>query len=245
MKKGAIALGAAAAGVLVLLAFLLGVFSARRTPAKLPPPAAPAVEKREWSTDDIASDPEGYLAWADANIAIQIKGRREMLERISGSRVQWEERKQKVVGDLPEVESFLKRLNTAVRRAEDEGRWPVQVGNRKFERDKALRLLAELPRQIDLRKPLEREYDKTLAAMDDRSKQLSSDIVALGHLREKIALDVERARLSRGVDELTKLSRSSQEIASFTSLLATDVNTAPPPAVGGEDRIVDLDTLLR
>jgi hypothetical protein len=120
----------------------------------------------------------------------------------------------------------------------------VVVGSRSFEKDKATILLAQLPKQIELRKPLARDYEDALNAMSEHQSKLQSDIVSLNLLREKIALDVERVRLNRGVGELTKLSKSSQEISSFAGLVGSSTAEAPP-AVGGTAGIKDLDSLLK
>lgn len=203
-------------------------------------PAAAPVAKTEWTTDEIASDPEGYLKWADDNIDGQIRQRREMLASISERRSQVESRQKVVADQLAE----LKRLHSLVKEAEAANRWPVRVDSRVIEKEKGVALLAQIPKQVELRLPLARDYDEALSAMAGRQSQLEEDIASLEILKQRIALDVERVRLSRDVDELAKLSRSSQEISSFTGLVGSSPAEAPP-AVGGTAGIQDLDALLK
>jgi hypothetical protein len=237
---------------LILIPLLVaGYFYQKRTKEKAAAAAAAEraahpVEKTEWSTDEIASDPEGYLKWADANIAKQIAQRQEMLKNIAERSVQISKRRDEVVGDLSEVETFYQRLDAAVKRAQAEGRWPVQVGSKKFDQAKAEALLAELPKQIELRKPLATDYDEALKAMTARKAGLESDLVSLGHLREKIALDAERIKLNKGVEELSKLSRTSQEISSMAGLVGSGSGAGEaPPAVGGSTGIMDLEEMMK
>ena len=210
---------------------------------KKPSPAVPAV--REWSSDEMAKDPEGYLKWADQQIQAQVRQRDELLGKLEERRQQIKQRQVEVGAELKEFENFKERLGTAVRRAEDEDRWPVVVGANRFDRAKAKSLLDDLGRQIEQRTPLAKDYEAAIAKMDGRATSLRGDLTALNQLREKIALDLERVRLNQGVAELEKLSRTADEIAHFSKILGQMGDAAakePEPSEGG---LKTLDSMLK
>jgi hypothetical protein len=205
-------------GYLLMKAFAPGGELHNKGEGRKPSPGPdPAV--REWSQEEMTRDPEGYLKWADGQIQAQIRQRDELLGKLDGRRKQLKTRQVEVGAELTEFENFRERLATAVRRAEDEDRWPVQVGSNKFDRAKAKSLLEDITRQVEQRKPLAQDYEAALGKMDGRAASLRSDVAALDRLREKIALDLERVKLNQGVAELEKLSRTADEIAHFSKIL--------------------------
>lgn len=233
----------AVVGYLVAKAFAPGG-EMHKGEGRNPSPAAPAA--REWSTDEMAKDPEGYLRWADGQIQSQIRERDGLLGKLDERRKQIKARQVEVGAELKEFENFKERLATAVRRAEDEDRWPVQVGPNKFDRAKAKALLEDLTRQVEQRTPLAKDYDAAITKMDARAGSLRGDVTALVQLREKIALDLERVKLNQGVAELEKLSRTADEIAHFSRILGQlgDAAGKEPedPKAGG---LKTLDSMLK
>jgi hypothetical protein len=208
-------------------------------------PSQPAPAVREWSTDEMAKDTEGYLKWADQQIVGQVRQRDELLGKLEQRRKEIKTRQVEVGAELKEFQNFRERLATAVRRAEDEDRWPVVVGPNRFDRAKAKSLLEDLGRQIEQRTPLAKDYDAAIAKMDGRATTLRGDLTALNQLREKIALDLERVRLNQGVAELEKLSRTADEIAHFSRILGQMGDAAakePEPSEGG---LKTLDSMLK
>ncbi len=203
---------------------------------------------RSWSPQEISQDPEGYLAWADKQIAQQGKAREEFLVKLAKRQTEVRERQKGAGADLTELENFLQRLKTAVQRAEDEDRWPVKVGLKSYERQRAQELLAQLPRQIELRKPLALEYEAALEAMAKKAGQVGGEIADLGRLREKIALDLERVRLHVGAAELEKLGATSAEIEHYAKILGAisdDAAKSEPVAGPGQGGLIPLETLLK
>jgi chromosome segregation ATPase len=234
----------AVVGYVVAKAFAPGGELHNKGEGKKPSPApAPA---REWSTDEMAKDPEGYLKWADQQIQAQVRQRDELLGKLEERRREIKNRQVEVGAELKEFENFKERLATAVRRAEDEDRWPVVVGANRFDRAKAKALLDDLGRQIEQRRPLAQDYEAAIAKMDGRATSLRGDLTALNQLREKIALDLERVRLNQGVAELEKLSRTADEIAHFSKILGQmgDAAAKEPedPKTGG---LKTLDSMLK
>lgn len=215
-------------------------------------PVAPA--DRSWSNDEMAKDPEGYLGWADARIVEQGKQREAFLARLTQRRAEVRERQQKSGADLSELENFLARLTTAVRRAEDEDRWPVKVGDRQYEQGRARELLTTLPKQIALRRPLAEEYVKALASMDAKESSVRDEIAQLGDLRQRVALDLERVRLNQGAGELANLSRMAGQIEHYAKILGQITAEASAPDASAPDHappgpkegaLISLDNLLK
>lgn len=214
--------------------------SSSKTKPQLPP--------RTWSSQEIAGDPEGYLAWADYQVASQVTARQEFLTKLAERQVQVRNRQKSAGADLTELENFLARLATAVKRAEDEDRWPVQVGAKKYERARAQELMATLPKQIELRKPLANDYEAALKAMDAKAAKVQGEIADLGRLREKLALDLERVRLKLGVSELEKLGTTAAEIEHFAKILGQiheDAANAETPGGPNQGGLIPLETLLK
>jgi len=237
-------LATSAGAALLLLAAACGQESGSKgSGGKTVPP-----ESRSWSPQEIAQEPEAYLAWADKRVAQQVAARQEFLVKLDKRQVEVRERQKGAGADLSELENFLQRLKTAVQRAEDEDRWPVKVGAKSYERQRAQELLAQLPKQIELRKPLALEYEKALDAMAKKATQVTGEIADLGRLREKLALDLERVRLNVGVGELEKLGATTGEIEHYARILGQiHEEAAKAEPVGGPNQggLVPLETLLK
>lgn len=191
------------------------------------PGPAPKVAPRAWTAEEMSKDPEGYLAWADTQLAEQKTKREQFLGTLAQRQTKVRERQQKAGADLGELENFLQRLTTAVRRADDEDRWPAKVGGRSYERSQALELMETLPKQIELRRPLSEEYDKAIAAMDAKAASMRAEVQQLDRLRQKLALDLERVRLSQGSAELKTLGATAEDIARYAKVLADVMAEAP------------------
>lgn len=213
----------------------------RATPPSAPPAAPPA--KASWTTDEMAADPEGYLQWADANLAGQIATRRERIGTVAARRGDLEARRAGFGTNLADLQNIEKRLGDALRKADEEDRLPVRMGGRTFERDKAKTILAELARLIGERSPLQQTYDDGIGRLAAIEAQLKGDVARLSTLRDKLAIDLEQVRVSHGVAELEKLRSTESEIAHYAKILGSMADdaagalpAAPPP--------VDLDKLL-
>jgi hypothetical protein len=203
--------------------------------------------ERRWSTDEMTSDPEGYLGWADAQLATQTKRLEEFLAKLSARRSEVKGRQQKAGADITELENFHARLTTAVRRAEDEDRWPVKVGDRQYEQGRARELLTTVPKQIELRRPLADDYVKALASMDAKETSVRNEIAKLGDLRQRIALDLERVRLNRGSAELGALGQETSEQIAYYAKILGEINAeaaAPVPAPK-EGTLISMENLLK
>lgn len=209
-----------------------------RTPSK--PAPAP---KASWTTDEMAADPEGYLAWADAQLVQQTATRAARIESVVARRRELETRRDSFGTNLDDLKNIDKRLGDALRKAEEEDRLPVRMGGRAFERAKAKAILAEIARLLAERGPLLATYDDGIARLRTIENSLKGDVARLAALRDKLAVDLEQVRVSHGVAELEQLRSTESEIAHYAKILGSlaeessgSLPAAPPP--------VDLDSLL-
>ncbi|MBM4016227.1 MAG: hypothetical protein FJ293_14855 [Planctomycetes bacterium] len=207
-----------------------------------PSPAKAA--KASWTPDEMAADPEGYLLWADQNLERQIATRRERISAVAARRGDLEGRRAGFGTNLDELRNVETRLAAALRKAEDEDRFPFKMAGHTFTREKAQSVLTELARLLADRGPLAQTYAEGIAKLAAIESSLTADIERLRALRDKLAIDLEQVRVSHGVAELEKLRSTESEIAHYAKILGSlaeettgALPAAPPP--------VDLNQLLQ
>jgi DNA repair exonuclease SbcCD ATPase subunit len=218
-------IGAALLGALCLLSGC-GREDPKSGSSKPTPPG-----EKEWSEEEMATDPEGYLKWADAKLASQIKQREELLAGLSAKKKDIAGRRAKFSGDYEAIENLEKRLGTATRRASDEDRWPVTVAGKSFTKDEADSLLAQTKQFLADRKALASTYDDAVAKLEAGEKSLRDDIARITTLRDKVSVDLERVKVSRTNPELDKLRKTEAEIEHYSKILTpfADVNVQNLP----------------
>ena len=217
--------------------------SGRAPAGRAPVKPVMAPPKTNWTSDEMAADPEGYLQWADQNLAAQIETRRQRIATVTQRVGELEARRTGFGTNLDDVRNIEKRLADALRKAEEEDRLPVRMGGRTFERDKAKAILVELNRLLGERSPLQQTYEDGLARLRQVEAGLAADMTRLTALRDKLAIDLEQVRVSHGVAELEQLRTTEAEISHYAKILgsiaeetAGALPAAPPP--------VDLEKLL-
>jgi len=213
-----------------------------RAPRDGAPAGGPAA-KSEWTADEMAADPEGYLSWADAQLAAQIDLRQEQIGSVGARREELARRKAGFSTNYDDLVNVENRLATALRRADEEDRLPVRMGGRTFERAKAVAILAQIRRHLEERSPLMRTYDDGLAKLDQIAAALRGDVERLTALRDRLAVDLEQVRVSHGVAALEKLRSTEAEIAHYSKILASLAEDAAG-ALPSAPAPVDLDKLL-
>jgi DNA repair exonuclease SbcCD ATPase subunit len=204
-------------------------------------------QNKQWTSDEIAKDPQGYLVWSDAQIQNQIQQRNDRLKMLSERQSAIAARQKELKDNLDAVENVRNRLEQAYQRAQDEDRWPVQMAGRKFERAKAQQILDDTAKYLQDRKPLADDYDQAIQKMTDTGRRLQDDIDSLKRLHEQLALNLEQIRMRQGMEELDQLRKTESELAEFSKMLGSNdsmVDLAslkdPPPA-----QTVDVDSLLK
>jgi phage shock protein A len=215
--------------------------SGAKTPRHAPPP-------KNWTSEEIAKDPEGYLLAQDQQVEKQIQERNQRLQQLSSRRNQVQEKQGRLAENLKDIQNVHDRLEAACRRADDEDRWPARMGGRTFDRDKAKAILQSCQQYTQDRQPLAQDYDRTLEKLAQLESQMRKQIQDLSRLRERIAIDVERIRLNQGIAELGNLRQTETELASFSKMLGTmDENVLDTDAIARKEEPprVDVEALLK
>ncbi len=239
-----------AAAVLALAALVTGCGRRAPPPTATPPtpPVAAAPEpERTWSAEEITQDPAGYLKWADARIGRQLADRAARLQRVDARRAEIALKRRDFEANLTGIANLNRRLQQAVQRSDDEDRWPAVVGGQSFDAVRARNVIEQTARYVAERQAMSAAYQQAIARLDEACAALRGDIEQLRSLRERTALDLERVRVSQGLDELAALRRTEGEIASFASALgqmADETLLATPPAAEEGQRL-DPDAFLR
>jgi hypothetical protein len=199
-------------------------------------PTAPA--EKVWTRDEMATDPQGYLTWADGQLASQISERQKRLTDIAGKKRDIEGRRKAAVGDYSEIENLSNILGAATRRAEEEDGWPVSVAGKSFGKEQADALVADIRQYLADRKSVASAYDGAFGKLDSAEKTLRVDISRLTTLREKVGADLVAVKALGSSFELDKLRKTEAEIEHYSKVLTPDseviVQTLPtakaPPA---------------
>jgi hypothetical protein len=194
-------------------------------------PSQPKTGEKEWSEEEMATDPEGYLRWADGKLASQVTQRQERLAGLSAKRKDISERRGKFVDDYEAIENLEKRLSTAARRADEEDRWPVTLAGKQFTKEQADGILAETRQFIAERRTLATAYDDAMAKLDAADKALRDDISRLTTLRESVSVDLVRVKVNPASPEMKDLRKTEEEIAHYSKILTSfaDVNVQNLP----------------
>jgi prefoldin subunit 5 len=223
-----------------------GLCGCPKKPAPPPPPKHAA--DKVWTPEEMAQDPEGYLRWADAKVqaqAAQCDTRlRTLQDRLDQVRSRQADLKQK----MDDARNIHDRMEQALRRSEDEDRLPVRMGGRSFTTEEGRQIVAQSLQWIQDRQSLERAYDEAVAKLQSAAADLRAKIDAMGRLRERLALDIEKVGIDRSVAELERLSQTQAEIGGFSKALTSSEETIGlsnlPPA-DKEAAKVDIDSFLK
>lgn len=209
----------------------------------------PAPAEKVWSAEEIAKDPSGYMQWAERRISTQVADRQTRLQQISARLLDVKARQEKFLTQITDVENIHKRMADAVQRADDEDRWPAVVAGRSFDQAKAKAVIEQSQKWLNERRGLAQAYDQAVTRLTQGQQTLDKDVEALYALKEKLALDLERVRLTQGMEELGQVRQREEEIAGFAKALtqmtdeSASISNLPP-----EDKTaakVDIDSFLK
>jgi hypothetical protein len=242
----------------ILLTFLAGVALTAavgccagcksQPPAPPPKTAAVAPADKEWTPDEIAKDPESYMKWADAQVAKQIGDRKSRLASLSARLVDIQAKRQTLQEKLDAVKNIHDRMETAMRRADDEDRWPLQMGGQSYEQSEAKAIVEQSSKYIEDRRSLAVAYDQAVEKVQAMSVLLTAQVEDLNRLRERLALDLERVRLSQGMEELENLKKTTAEISGYAKTVGTmadeTLNETLPEDKSKESDKVDIESML-
>lgn len=225
---------------------IAGACAGCRKSAPPPPPPKPVVEKN-WTPEEIAADAEGYLVDQDRQVARHIDQRNSRLASLTARRADISKKSEALQENMQAIQNVNNRMGRALRQAEDEDRWPVQMGGRTFTRERAAAILKSCQTYLDDRKPLAAEYDAAVAKLDQMDTLMKKEIQDLGRLREQLAISLERVRLNKGLAEMGDLRKTQTELASFAKQLGQmDENVLDTAAAAQkEPPKMDVETLLK
>jgi hypothetical protein len=234
-------LAAALAGALCLVMTGCGREGPKTGSSQPRPPG-----EKQWSDEEMATNPEGYLKWADDQLASQIRQREERLSGLTAKRREITDRRGRFVGDYEAIENLLSRLGTATRRADEEDRWPVTVAGKSFTRTQSETILAEARQFLAGRKNLASAYDGAMTKLDAAERSLREDVARLTTLREKVAADLIGLKADRANPEMANLRKTEEEIAHYSKVLTSfaDVNVQSLPKPK-QSFSADLQSMLR
>ena len=174
-----------------------------------------------WTSDEIAADPEGYMVWAGARIDDQVYERTRRFHAVQNHLQKIRERQETLKTRLGQFRNVQMRMEQAVRRAEDEDRWPASMGGKQFTRDEVRDIVRQAKQYVQDNQPLVDAYDKAVARAEAAAESLQRDLSRLAQYRERLELDLGNIRLKEGLDQVDLLRKKEQEIASFTKTLGT------------------------
>lgn len=201
-----------------------------------------------WTPEAIAANPSGYLQHAEAAIGTQLDGRRQKLSALHKTRADIASRADALTTRVTNAENVIKRLRTAVQRAEDEDHWPARMAGRTFDRAQADAVLLSLTQFVADRQELVSAYQDALSRVARTEAKLKTDLESLTRMRERIGIDRERLKLNEGLAELGDLHRTETELASFARTLADMSDEAMLGRLGTYDKAaegVDAESLLK
>jgi DNA repair exonuclease SbcCD ATPase subunit len=225
--------------ILMLLAALLGC---ERVSPPVPTPTPAPVS---WTPERIAADPEGYLRHAQKSVVEQVRLREQKLAELGRRRSEIEVKSDDMLRRVEEARNLGRRLESAIERAEDEDRWPLQFAGRSFSRERANSLRTAIQQFQEQRSPLADAYRDAVQRIGQSERALRADISNLGQVGQRLALDLERVRLNQGLAELTALRKTESELANFSSQLSALTDDPLNGLVIGGEEGADLNDLLK
>jgi hypothetical protein len=207
--------------VITACAVLFSVSCSESQPPGAPKPPSQHTDDKVWTSDEVAKDPTGYMKWADAKVAKQVEDRRQRI-RVLNEKLQSVNAKQKSMQqNLSDAANIRSRLETAIRRADDEERYPIQMAGRKFTKAEAQAMIAQTLKYEEDRRSLSTAYDQAVNRLKGMLVVLNGEIGELNRLREKMELDLEAVKLTQSLEDLEKLRRTEADISGYAKALGT------------------------
>jgi len=211
----------------VIAGFILGIGcipNAQPSPkpqVQKPIPVAPQAEPANpWPAERISADPQGFCSWADQQLQEQLNLLRGNRTKLSEKLEQLNTKKRSFIENLQEIRNLSTRAITALRKAEDEDRWPVKFAGKSFSREKLEALVAVTTKYVEQRKPLEDDYLRAAQRLGLEIRKVDEQIAEVTRQTEIVALDFERIKLSNELDGLPQLDSSKLNITAITRSLA-------------------------
>jgi len=234
----------------IVLAVLLsaGVCGCQKKPA--PPPTVKPPADKQWTPEEMAKDPEGYLRWAAGKIEGQITQCEARQKSLQGRMAQVVARQTELDEKIKNAQNIHDRMEQAIRKSDDEdGRLPINVMGRSFSRDEAQQVVTASLRWIEERRPLEQDYVDAVGEFQSADRDLGNQIATMRRTRERLDLEIEKVRLNQGVAEMEGLKKTEAEIGSFAKALTKPDETVDLSSLAKHEEkgtgTVDIESLLK
>lgn len=203
-------------------------------------------QKKEWTPQEIAADPTGYLRWQDKQIERQIAEHEAKIKSLDAKKRQFVDKQKMLDANIEDVDNLRLQLERAYKRADDNDRWPAVVGGREFDRAKLDKLIPQLKKYVEDRQPMQNSYAQFMGRIDATSAKLHNDIESMKTLREQLALDLQSIELNQATADTGKLQKAQEQVASMSQTLRTMSDDPTNATVPGEPPgRVKIDELLR
>jgi hypothetical protein len=201
-------------------------------------------DKAEWTAEEIAKDPVGYIRWSERKIDREVAEREARLASLAVKKKQFADKAQMLEQNLEDVETLRTQAARALKRAEDNDSWPAVVAGKPFERGKLERLIPELQKYVEERRPTQQSYADFLAKITRTEQLLQNQIAQARDLKERLAIDAQSIELNQSTADLSKLTRSQEQLVSMSNSLRNmsddPSNAAPPGEPPGRVKIEEL-----
>lgn len=226
-----------------LVVVLPGRWSDEQPQATQQQQAAPP--KASWTPEEAAAEPRTYLVWLERKARENLAAHRTHLDGLLAREADLRRRAEDVIRNVAEVQNVHDRMEQGVRRAEDEGRWPVRVMGRSFDREKALRIIEDTERYLRDRAPLATSYEEAMAKLRENIETCRSDTQTLERLAEQLTLELERVQINPSGLNLASLRRIEAQIDDIARI-DRNAGVAEPSGTGAapQDRR-EADTFLQ
>jgi hypothetical protein len=207
---------------------------------------APAGKRGVWTDDEIIRDAIDCRKWAIGRLDAVAGVLRARLKSLSARLDALSAKHERFIINMTDVDRFFQRFRTARRRAEDEGRWPLKLGEKLYyDEDKARVVHDRIQAYLDDRRPVLDAYNRRAEVEESQRKALETELKQVERLRERITLDFERVSLSQEIDDLGRLRRTCIEVTRLADP-AAEAAPAPAPLVTGNDpQVMELDDLVK
>lgn len=180
------------------------------------PIATPADDPdRAWSAEAIAAEPEAFLAWAAKRADDAIAERERRASALSARRADLKAKAGDLAKNLADAENVHQAMTRGFQRAEDEGRWPMRVAGRSFDKPRAEAVIARTGEYLETHRPLRQAYDEVTREIDASQKAVREALERLRRLRERIGVDLEVARLDAKRVDAGRLVEANAELAAL------------------------------
>ncbi len=188
---------------------------------------ATARDLSEWTPENIAADPVGYLDFCETET-------KKTQTKLEASRISVAQRRAQLVGmkekhetTLTNGSKALEELKTAYRAAETAGQWPLSWAGRSLDQEKAKLQIVELHREVQSKKGLIEKVDNGLKSLDAQVSKLQQAKATCEKQLAEIQTSREMLKVEEITQDLTEQLIDMKGVLASTTALIVDEDTGP------------------